>query len=189
MRDHFTFLRQSRGSTPNLRVSPVSGLENPQNSAVSGSAPAETRAENANVSCVSAPSRPGSKCLLMEPRYVPPGPAGDELADWAAFYEERAAIRQYDAGYDRETAERLAFGECIEAWCERHRVRHDPARCAGCGGPLVDDALHLADGARVCFGEGQDFTCLLRHGHRRKRRAVDALFALGLTAPTEWSLK
>jgi len=35
------------------------------------------------------------------------------------YFEERAAIRQYDAGYSRKTAERLALEDL-----ERYRVRN-----------------------------------------------------------------
>jgi hypothetical protein len=32
--------------------------------------------------------------------------------DWRIRFEERAAIREYDGGEDRRTAERMAFAEC-----------------------------------------------------------------------------
>lgn len=31
--------------------------------------------------------------------------------DWRVHWEERAAIREYDGGFDRDEAERLAFDE------------------------------------------------------------------------------
>jgi hypothetical protein len=36
------------------------------------------------------------------------------LADWQAFYDERAAIREFDGGFDRATAEALASAETLE---------------------------------------------------------------------------
>lgn len=33
--------------------------------------------------------------------------------DWRAFYEERAAIREYDGGYKRQVAETLARADVI----------------------------------------------------------------------------
>jgi hypothetical protein len=35
--------------------------------------------------------------------------------DWVTLYEERAAIREYDGGYDRRAAEIMALGEVIKA--------------------------------------------------------------------------
>jgi hypothetical protein len=35
--------------------------------------------------------------------------------DWRAFWEERAAIREYDGGYTRKTAELLATADVIIA--------------------------------------------------------------------------
>ncbi len=33
--------------------------------------------------------------------------------DWRDRFNERAAIREYDGGEDRLTAERMAFAECV----------------------------------------------------------------------------
>ncbi len=39
--------------------------------------------------------------------------AGVDSEDWLAHYEERAAIREYEGGYDRAEAEHLALEETI----------------------------------------------------------------------------
>ena len=70
-------------------------------------------------------------------------------ADWCEFYAERAAFRQYEAGYGREAAEHLAFGEVVEAWCRYHPQPYDRAVCAGCRRPLAAEVLDLPDGTRV----------------------------------------
>ena len=109
-----------------------------------------------------------------------------DTTDWREFFEERAAIRQYEAGYSRQVAERLAYGECIEGWWELHCGPHLPGLCAGCGEPLAADTLDLPDGARVHWERDREFTCLIAYGFARKRRAVAALAALGLQPPTGW---
>ncbi|MCJ2014537.1 hypothetical protein [Methylobacterium sp. J-076] len=38
-----------------------------------------------------------------------------EFADWIAHFEERAAIREFEGGFDRAEAERLALSETISA--------------------------------------------------------------------------
>jgi hypothetical protein len=101
-------------------------------------------------------------------------------------YEERVGIRIYDAGYTRREAERLAFGEMIEQWCERYPLRLQQVSCAGCGEPLAAGTLELPDGARVHWERDQEFECLIAYGFNRKRRAVEALARRGLQPPVGW---
>ena len=78
-----------------------------------------------------------------------PGP--DATAQcWQAWYGERAAIREFDAHYTREEAERLAFAECVDRWDLIHGARPDPTYCAGCGNVVEGrKQMELPDGARV----------------------------------------
>lgn len=110
-----------------------------------------------------------------------------DVASWCALFEERAAFRQYEAGYKRPEAERLAYSECIEAWCDRYTLPHDPKVCAGCGQPLSVEVLDLPDGARVHWEPECEFTCLVSYGARRIHRAVSALSAAGLHSPPSWT--
>jgi hypothetical protein len=109
-----------------------------------------------------------------------------EAADLRHAYEERVGIRLYDAGYTRHEAERLAYGEIIEQWCDRHPLRLQPGSCAGCREPLATGGLELPDGARVHWEQDQDFRCLIAYGFRRKRRAVEVLALGGLKPPIGW---
>src|SRR5262249_26886086 len=43
-----------------------------------------------------------------------------EAANWHEVYAERAAFREFEAGYRRSVAENLAYGETVEAWCREH---------------------------------------------------------------------
>jgi hypothetical protein len=106
-----------------------------------------------------------------------------EAVELRYAYEERVGIRLYDAGYTRHEAERLAYGETIEKWCERHPLRLQPGSCAGCGEPLATGALELPDGARVHWERDQEFRCLIAYGFKRKRRAVQALAVMGIVPP------
>jgi hypothetical protein len=36
------------------------------------------------------------------------------MTDYKEFYEERAAIREYEGGYSREEAEKLAYAETLQ---------------------------------------------------------------------------
>ena len=109
-----------------------------------------------------------------------------DAADWRDLFEERAAIRQWNRHYPRALAERLAYGEVMEGWLVGHPLAYPADWCAGCGEPLGLNVLDLPDGARVHFEPHREFRCLIAHGAARKRRAVAALAALGLSPPARW---
>lgn len=69
-------------------------------------------------------------------------PAGDvwSAEDLLAFYEERAAIAEFDGGQSREQAEAHAFDCCITEWLNRHLLSSDSDCCAWCHQP--DTAQH-----------------------------------------------
>lgn len=106
---------------------------------------------------------------------------------WRDLYEERAAVRQYDGGYSRDEAERLAWGELQNRWHMEHGEPVPRDICAGCR-RLIGwaEALDLIDGSRVHRSAG--YQCLTRHGDRWRRSATEALSALGLKPPaSEWA--
>jgi hypothetical protein len=55
------------------------------------------------------------------------------VADWQAFFHERAGISEHDGGLPREKAEELAFDHCVAEWLMCHPVQSSPGRCHGCG--------------------------------------------------------
>jgi hypothetical protein len=88
-----------------------------------------------------------------------------EAAYWRDFFDERAAHREFDGGYSRADAERLAFGEMILDWHHRYGARPDPHRCAGCGDDMPSDGdLALSDGARVHFDAVRRVGCIIACG-------------------------
>lgn len=48
-----------------------------------------------------------------------------DAADWQAYYDERAAIAEYDGGLSRAEAEALAFESCVAEWLIRNAGRSD----------------------------------------------------------------
>ncbi len=113
-----------------------------------------------------------------------PGPGADGQA-WRGWYEERAAIREFDAGYPRPMAEQLAFNECVDRWRRLFGTRPDPARCAGCD-QLVSgmEVVRLPGGERVHVDN--DYHCLIEYGRRWRSSAVEALACHGLAPPEGW---
>ncbi len=59
--------------------------------------------------------------------------------DWHDFYEERAAIAEYDGGLSRAEAETLAFECCLSAWRNSHPPQSDPGTCPQCGQQIPAD--------------------------------------------------
>jgi hypothetical protein len=53
--------------------------------------------------------------------------------DWRAFFDERAAIAEFDGGLPREQAEARAFTCCVAEWLNRDPVRSSPDSCLLCG--------------------------------------------------------
>jgi hypothetical protein len=99
----------------------------------------------------------------------------EDPAWWRDQLEERAAIRQFDGGFSRAEAERLAWEDLQHC---RHRLcgeRISPDLCAGCRQPIDPArALTLDDGCAVHLG------CVTRYGRRWREAAAAALAALGL---------
>ncbi len=54
--------------------------------------------------------------------------------DWWAFFDERAAIAEFDGGLPRGPAETRAFACCLAEWLNRNPVRSPPCRCFRSGG-------------------------------------------------------
>src|SRR5262249_744496 len=205
MRDWFAAFASETRAT---RATRATNTPAPQKSAVLEGDAAVAHADSTRATRATGPSDPTSVAHVAQARggwatnqatpemaeYRRPGPSVAHVAhvarefecDWLELYAERAAFRQYEAGYRRDVAQRLAFGEVVEAWCRRHPQPHDPAVCAGCGRPLAVDVLDLPDGSRVHWERHREFACLIAAGLRRKERAVAALAALGLTPPGGW---
>lgn len=93
-------------------------------------------------------------------------PANLNGEDWRSFYEERAAILEFDGGLSREQAERLAYGAAVVGVENAMGTDHPQDTCAACASPLPPSSgLSLADRAVVCNAK-----C---HGdHRRQQREL-----------------
>jgi len=101
--------------------------------------------------------------------------------DWLAFYDERAAIAEYDGGMARKDAETAAYEHCVVEWLNRHTEPSEPhAGCAWCHRPESSAA------AIIPFGAGSSGRTWLHHGcwprwhHQRRQRANKALAEAGI---------
>ena len=145
--------------------------------------------------------------LLLEARLPPPPALLDKLLhykpgilallthtqdewseeDWKTFFEERAAINEFDGGDAGTKAEERAFECCLAEWLDRHPEPSTPDCCAWCGTP--NQSGHVV----VPFGVSDRGLTWLhpecwRGWYRQRRlRAEEALAALGVRRPSSAS--
>ncbi len=107
-------------------------------------------------------------------------PAWD-AADWREYFEERAAVGEYDHGLTRPEAEARALEWCVARWLADHPppANEPENRCAHCVKPLADaDALPFLNGAGGHVW--MHARCHAPWMKRRRAEAEAALAALGV---------
>ena len=83
-----------------------------------------------------------------------PGRDGWSGEDWQVYFDERAAIAEFDGGLPRASAEARAFQCCVAEWLNRHPVCSPPGRCLGCGDSenTIDSCCHTAPNRPAMLG-------------------------------------
>ncbi len=56
-----------------------------------------------------------------------------QSADWQAYFDERAAILEFEAGLNRKDAEAKAFECCVTEYINQTHTASNPDVCAHCG--------------------------------------------------------
>jgi hypothetical protein len=102
--------------------------------------------------------------------------------DWQVFFNERAAIAEFDGGLPRAQAEARAFACCVAEWINRNLTPSAPGRCLACGGgdrpwdpllPCGTDAMGHAWVHRECLPAWHQ---------AREAEAIVALASMGIPA-------
>ncbi len=106
-----------------------------------------------------------------------------DAADWEAYFDERAAVREYDGGLPRGEAEQLAFEDTVTQWlCLHPAPASNPQEgCVHCGaGDQPGNTLIavLAAEGFVWVHDG----CWKGWQADRRRQASMALQRLGLAS-------
>lgn len=120
-----------------------------------------------------AQHRSGIATLLR----APDGWAAD---DWQIFFEERAAIAEFDGGFDRAEAERRAGELCLTRWQQTHPpAPSPPLTCAHCGGAVP---RHHGRVAYVAARRAVQVhpNCITPWQTARRMAAIVAMRAMGL---------
>jgi hypothetical protein len=70
-----------------------------------------------------------------------PNKDGWSAEDWQLFFEERAAVAEFDGGLPRKNAEAQAFECCVVKWLDLNPTPSAPGHCAWCGQSESRDAV------------------------------------------------
>jgi hypothetical protein len=135
-----------------------------------------------------ANERPSAAILELIKRHKPDivallrsGQDGWSAEDWRVFYEERAAIAEFDGGLTRDAAEARAFAWCLTEWLNRNFVSSPPGKCLHCGdGEHAQDPL-LPYGVEQTGRAWLHSRCWSPWQAAREAKAIAALAAMGIT--------
>ena len=118
-----------------------------------------------------------------EPAKIPESRAWD-ATDWQDFYNERAAVYEFDGKHTRQEAEQEAMRDCIDRWLPSSPDTHNnPDTCPQCG---MDSGVTSAIPS-TCYANPGGFilrihdACMQAWCERRKTEAVAALAGVGIT--------
>jgi hypothetical protein len=111
-------------------------------------------------------------------------PDGWTVADWQAFFDERAGIAEYDGGLSRHEAEAVAFEHCVEEWLRRHPVQSSPRVCLGCGGVEDERGIVVPFGTETSGYAWLHSDCWPAWHNARKTEAMAVLTSMGIAPPS-----
>jgi hypothetical protein len=126
-------------------------------------------------------------------RLLRPSLDGWLAEDWQAFFDERAAIYEFEGGLARPEAEARAFACCVVEWLNRNGTQSPPGRCLNCGGGDRDSDPLLPFGTETSGHAWVHCSCWPAWQQMREEEAIAALSAMGLrreaTTATDFCLK
>jgi hypothetical protein len=110
-------------------------------------------------------------------------PSGWLAEDWRAFFNEWAAIAEFDGALPRHKAEARAFGACVCEWLNRNPARLSPGRCLGCGHAEHPHDPLLPFGTESSGHAWLHSCCWPAWHSARRAAAIAALAAMGIDQP------
>jgi len=109
-----------------------------------------------------------------------PGRDGWSTDDWRLFFEERAAIAEFDGRLQRTEADDQALDCCIVEWLKRNPTPSAPGRCAWCGQAESNDAGVLPYGVEPGTYTWLHAECWPAWQDTRRSQASEALARMGI---------
>jgi hypothetical protein len=110
-----------------------------------------------------------------------PGPDGWSAEDWQVFFDERAAIAEFD-GVPHADAEAQAFERCIVEWLNRNPTPSAAARCLWCGQSESPGAVVVPYGTELGTHAWLHPECWPGWHDLRQSRSREALARMGILA-------
>jgi len=107
-----------------------------------------------------------------------------DATDWRAFYDERAAIAEFDQGLSRVEAEVLAYEHCFGEWLGQNPVYSPSDRCLRCADTARASDVLLPVGIAGAGEVWLHRACSTAWCTIRYAEAVSGLAAMGITDPT-----
>lgn len=102
-------------------------------------------------------------------------------SDWHDYFNERAAVAEYDGQQPRDVAERMAYEACVVRWMDLHPVEQaDAAVCPHCQRPNGEVGRSSVP---VLNGNGHlwlHHACLQPMLTERRKQAIQQLGSYGL---------
>jgi hypothetical protein len=106
---------------------------------------------------------------------------GWSAEDWRVYYEERAAIAEFDGGLTRDAAEARAFDCCVAQWLNRNPAPSIAGRCCRCGRVETPNAPILPYGTEPRTHAWLHAQCWTGWQEDRRTHAIQALIVIGLS--------
>jgi hypothetical protein len=103
--------------------------------------------------------------------------------DWRGFFEERAAISEFDHGLSRADAEKNAFNHCIHEWLRQNPISSAPGICHQCLQQKgLIQAYFTGGDVHIPLHVWLHSNCANEWHDTRRDSAIASLEALGLRA-------
>jgi hypothetical protein len=101
--------------------------------------------------------------------------------DWQLFFEERAAVAEFDGGLPRADAEVQASECCIVEWLNQNPTPSGAGRCAWCGQAETHHAVVLPFGTEPGTHTWLHAECWPAWQEARRSQAMQALIRTGVS--------
>lgn len=101
-------------------------------------------------------------------------------ADWRAYFDERAAIAEFDGAIPRAKAEQQAYQCCVAEWLCRNPVTSEPGQCAWCNRGDMPGRAVLPYGDAIHRHTHLHGECWAAWWAHRRHAAIAALKAMGI---------
>ena len=105
---------------------------------------------------------------------------GWSAEDWQLFFEERAAIAEFDGGLPRKNAEAQAFECCVIKWLDLNPTPSARGHCAWCGQTEANGAVVVRYGTEPGTHASLHTECWPAWQELRRSQALEALTRIGI---------